>query len=135
MGKHGKTLHDHFDEFVVSIGANLVKDLTPPQTPDNADYLFDSEDVIGEFKFIETERKGDPDIQKKVENKITEWQDSGRLPGVLLGNVIMSNQLPRRLQWELAKIHSKPIRRKLQKANTQIKLTRTLLNRRDAKGL
>lgn len=120
---------------MVSFGGELVKNLIPPQTPDNADYLFRSEEVIAEFKFIKTDRENDPDIQKKVEAKIEAWRDSGRLPGLHYGSFIISNQLPRGLQWELAKIHAKPIRRKIHKANTQIKLTRSLLNLPQAKGL
>ena len=130
--------HDVFDEFVTSFGGLLVRDLLKgiSPVPDNADYLFESEKVIAELKVMELNREDDEKIDAQIQAKFAEWHSSGKLPGTPYGKpLIMSNQLPQRLQWELQTIHSRPIRRLIEKANTQIKLTKRLLQIEEAKGL
>src|SRR6266496_6478111 len=100
--KRRKDYHDVFDEFVVSLGGRLVRDSFENKSslPDNADYFFEPEKVIGELKVMETDRKDSEAIQKKIEAKFEEWFSSGKLPGVPYGKpTIQSDKLPQELQW------------------------------------
>jgi len=134
----GDVLHAQFDTFVPLVGGVLVRDLiTPgPNDPDNADYFFQEDAIVAELKVLETDRTQDDSIDVKVQAKFAEWQASGRLPGIAYGApVVPSTALPQRLQWELQRIHSEPIRRLIKKANTQIKQTKLDLEQPAAKGL
>jgi hypothetical protein len=131
-----QNFHGQFDKFVTQFGGRLIRDMIGSKSPsfDNADYLF--EGVIAELKVIETNRDGDEAIQAKLQARFDEWLQSGKLSDIAYGKpVIQSDQLPNELQWELQRIHSEPIRRLIQKANKQIRLTKENLQLTDAKGL
>jgi hypothetical protein len=125
-----------FADFVRRYGGEVVEDLVGA-SPDfkNADYLFRSGGVVAELKRLVEDKSEDENIKRKVQQKFDSWISDGTV-GPIYGRVrIQSNTLPEKCQRELMDIYKPPIRRRIIKANKQIKATIDRFRIQNGKGL
>jgi|GEM_PF-6734688 len=60
----------HWNEFVLSVGGELVSPLIKRQSVKNADYIFPAAKVVAELKIIETEMAHSEEMLAKVDAAI-----------------------------------------------------------------
>ena len=123
--------------FVRSFGGQVVADLFGP-SPDflNADYFFPRDDVIAELKCVTEDKSGDEGLQEKLQQLFDRCVDRGLLPEPGPGwHVFETKNAPLKVQREVYALFGRSIKRRLDKANKQIKRTREQLKRPDARGL
>jgi len=110
-----------FEGFVIKFGGELVRNLiSNVNPPKNADYLFRSPLVLAELKIVERDAFTSEDGEK-LEKLIQSWIRQ-RLIGPIFGTPqIELRKLPPQCQQEWMKIHTRPWKRKLGDANSQIK--------------
>lgn len=126
------------NRFVCVFGGQLVTDVIGTLSPPfpNADYWFDSENIIAELKCLSEDKTSDPAMHAAINKLFNHFIDSGQMPDPGPGIFrVQSKRCPWAFQQELYKIFARPIKRRLHKANQQIKATRKYLNRPDAHGL
>ena len=136
MAIHIGDIEAKFNKVVCQIGGDLVQNRLLSKSPgfENADYVFDKENVIAELKVLRKNPSLESELQKKIQAKFNKWMDQGKL--VFYGQVRMeSNNLPEEMQWELLRIYSEPVRRVIKKANKQIRETKNQLKMPNAQGL
>lgn len=117
------------------MGGDLVQNRLGTKSPDfeNADYVFSKENIITELKILEKDPSVDVELQKKIQATFNKWEKQGIL---VFGNGhVESKDLPVKMQWELARIYSEPVRRVIKKANRQIRDTKDRLKMTTARGL
>jgi hypothetical protein len=122
------------DMFVQEFGGKLIRELIPNVNPDkNADYLFDSPLVVAELKCVE---RGGFTIEDKakLDELAKDWMRRGLIQ-VFGRTVINLRNVPVECQREWMKIHLAPWKRKLERANAQIKQTKLTFNVTSACGL
>jgi hypothetical protein len=124
--------------FVAQSGGTLVSDLLS-KSPDieNADYLFRPDGlppVVAELKCL-TEDHGDLDYNKKIGVLYAEWIDRGLVPDHRGRSTIESEALPEECRAELFELIGRRLRKIVNKASRQIRLTKEHLGIPDAKGL
>jgi hypothetical protein len=127
-----------FDSFVESFGGELVRAALPSNTnlPLNADYFFRSRTIVAELKCLEKDYLRKEQIGKKVEAMFYKWAKQGRLrPEHFVGNRVHINSLGEDCAMEVFKLYFKPIKRAVEKANRQIRVTKEYFGLADAKGL
>ena len=131
-----KDIEREFNKVVCQIGGDLVKNRLPPRSPsfENADYVFDKENVIVELKILQKDPLIESELQNKIQSKFDKWINEGKL--IIYGQVcVESKSLPEKMQWELLRIYSEPVRRVIKKANRQIRDTKDQLKMPNAQGL
>jgi len=136
MTMHIKDIEGEFNKVVLQIGGDLVRNRLPSKSPDfeNADYVFDKENVIAELKILQKDPSIESELDKKIQAKFDKWMDQGKL--VIYGLArVESKNLPAKMQWELLRIYSEPVRRVIKKANRQIRDTKDRLKMSNAQGL
>ena len=129
-----------FDQCVRAIGGTCLDDVltSDSKAPENADYFFESENVIAELKRLAKDPMADPAIKEKIQGLYNSWVRAGLVmprkePGKLTLN---TRDLPRSCAIELLGVLKKQLDEAyVKKSNNQIKSTKKLLNRPDAKGL
>jgi hypothetical protein len=101
----------------------------------NADYIFDNENIIAELKILEVDSLSEREIDTKIRKIFSKWMQSGEL--IVYGSLknVPSADLPEKLQWELQRVYSEPMRRVIKKANKQIRDTKKHFGVPAAKGL
>lgn len=122
-----------FDSFVYSAGGQRITDLiTDPPDFSNADYYFDRDEVIVEFKILKTEFASTPTHLQKFERLFAEWLADGRLTN----EVCLGLKPPPEA---FVRAHMSIIREQIEgitkKANRQIKETKARLDLNDSQGL
>lgn len=125
------------NRFVREFGGQLVLDVVGPNPSfANADYWFDRENVVAELKCLSEDKSQDPRLHAAIQKLFDSFVDSGRIadPGVGVFRVD-SKDCPIEFQRAVYKILARPIKRRLDKANRQIKATRRKLGIDDAYGL
>jgi hypothetical protein len=123
--------------YVKAFGGQLGLDLFG-HSPDfaNADYVFPQDNVIAELKCLTDDKSEDEDLQKKLEELFELAIRNGHIPDPGPGRVLMETKgTPLAFQRQVYKLISKSLKRRLAKANKQIKQTKARLNRPDALGL
>jgi hypothetical protein len=125
-----------FTQFIRNFGGQVIEDKHGTTLPfKNADYYFENEGIVAELKRLELNQEEDPNTQDKIQAKFNEWIESGVI-GPVYGTVkINSKILPERCQIELLDLFASPLRKRIQKANKQIKETIEHFNPKDPKGL
>jgi hypothetical protein len=125
-----------FADFVRSFGGEVLEDAHGTSLSfSNADYVFHSENVIGELKRLVDNKDKNEDIQAKVQAKFDRWMLDGTI-GPIYGRVVVnSHSLPERCQRELIDLFKPALQKRILKANKQIKQTASFLGLNDAKGL
>jgi hypothetical protein len=126
MGRHVK-----------SFGGQLGLDLFG-HNPDfaNADYVFPQDNVVAELKCLTDDKSEDEDLQKKLEELFETAIKRGFIPNPGPGRVVLETKgTPLEFQREVYAVISRSIKRRLAKANKQIKQTKARLNMSNAQGL
>ena len=123
--------------YVKAFGGQLGMDLFG-HSPDfaNADYVFPQDNVIAELKCLTDDKSEDEDLQKELEELFESAIRKGHMSDPGPGRVLMETKgTPLAFQRQVYKVISKSLKRRLAKANKQIKQTKARLNRPDALGL
>lgn len=131
-------IENEFDAFIPSVGGRRVIDIlgTPPDAPNNADYLFDQAGVIAELKCLQENKLEDDGFNQKLWAQLRAWRKEGY-------NISVSNEgwratsrnLPQHCSKIILELYAKSIRKRILKANKQIKKTKEKLSRPNHKGL
>ncbi len=123
--------------YVKAFGGQLGLDLFG-HNPDfaNADYVFPQDNVVAELKCLSEDKSEDEDLQKKLEELFELAIKRGFIPDPGPGrHVLGSNGTPIEFQREVYAVVARSIKRRLAKANKQIKQTKARLNLPNARGL
>ncbi len=133
-------IEDAIDEVVQSIGGDLVEDLLPKDAsrPLNADYVFQSDNVIAELKRLVKDVSEDPAYQKTLQKMFDDFVREGLWtpPPSPTGKVVVNiRDLPKECAYRWIDILKPRVEQIIKKASKQIKSTKNLLNMPNAKGL
>ncbi len=133
-------IEDAIDEVVQSIGGDLVEDLLPKNAnrPLNADYVFQSDNVIAELKRLAKDISEDPAYQKALQKMFDDFAREGLYippPSPTSRVVVQARELPEECAYRWIDLLKPKIEQHVRKASKQIKSTKNLLNMPDAKGL
>jgi hypothetical protein len=124
-----------FNAIVKSCGGMLVSDIVGPSPSfSNTDYIFHSQQVIGELKCLTEDKSKDPVISGKLKNLWSKWK-SQHFVVRDAPNSLDFSRLPNEHQTQMYKVMGEPIRRQIQKANKQIRETKEELNLPDYRGV
>lgn len=137
MTKHIIDIEGEFNKVIKDIGGDLVINRLPQESPnfENADYVFEKENVIIELKILQKNYSEDEETQKKIQAKFDKWMNESKRAFYGKSMVVQSDALPKKLQWELSRIYSEPVRRAIKKANRQIRETKKHLKMHEALGM
>ena len=126
-----------WDEFVAVIGGELVRNLLPGDPPiRNADYLFRADGVVCEMKTMRKDLLRSADIQAKLDKLYHRWAAQGLVPPIPAGRQkVDSKTLPEKCQIQWMNVLKRPLKEAVEKANKQIKQTKSHLDLPDARGL
>jgi hypothetical protein len=125
-----------FAGFVRTFNGEVVEDIVGT-SPDfkNADYIFRGLGVVAELKRLSDDKAEDKKLQAKIQAKFEAWMDGGTI-GPAWGQInIKSSALPPHCRHELMSLYRPSIRRRIAKANLQIKQTKEKFGMESAKGL
>jgi hypothetical protein len=124
-----------FDSIIGSCGGIRVDNIVGPSPPfRNADYLFHEHRVVAELKCLEEDKTHDPNLAEKLGRIWIKWRQKGFVSGKTPSRIDWRT-LPKNCQMDMYKIVGKPIQKKIQKANIQIRETKAALNLGDYTGL
>jgi len=128
-----------FDNCVRAIGGLCLDDiLAADPGVRNADYFFESDDVIAELKRLSKDPLADAVVKEKLQRLYDSWVREGLLPPAKTSGKVTLNmrELPRNCAIEALGILKKQFDDAyVRGANDQIKSTKKLLGRPNAKGL
>lgn len=113
----------HWNEFVQTAGGQLISPLIKRDGVQNADYVFPAAQVIAELKVLETEFADAPGMRARIEGLAEKY------PGVDPDDP--AQPLRREILLEL----KKPLQRIINKANRQIRETKSELGLPDHRGV
>ena len=121
---------------VRSLGGVVLEDSYGTSLPfKNSDYYFPSIGVAAELKRLVLDQESDPIAQGKIQSKFSQWIEDGTV-GPVYGRVVVdSKTLPEKCQIELLDCFSGPLRKRISKANKQLKETLDHFKPADPKGL
>ncbi len=122
-------------EVVRDYGGVVLEDKLPKSPNfDNADYVFHFEKIVAELKCLTEDNVDSPNNQFKVNELIKQWHNEGKIKTT---NIDENNwgELPKELQTKIYEITTKSIKRRVQKANVQIRETKRALRLDDYSGL
>jgi hypothetical protein len=100
----------------------------------NADYIFHQSKVIGELKRLDEDKSEDPEMKQKLGELWMNWCERGLVQGPT-PPLIDSKQVPPACQHEMIRTMGESIRRRIKKANAQIKATKAAMNHPDYRGM
>jgi len=118
-----------FADFIRSRGGEVLQDtLGTSANFANADYLFRSAGVVAELKRLVEDKRADESIRAKINGMVHRWMNEGRI-GPIYGTVqLQSKYLSQACQREIIEIFVTPLRRRILKANRQIRANGTYLS-------
>lgn len=121
---------------VVKKCGGVVLDEILPKVRDfqNADYIFHESKVIAELKRLDEDKSEDPAMKKKLGELWTSWCERGLVHGPT-PPLIDSKKVPTQCQHEMMRTMGESIRRRIKKANAQIKATKAAMNHPDYRGM
>ena len=124
-----------FAELVRDHGGVVLDDKLP-KSPDfeNADYVFHFEKIVAELKCLTEDNIYSRENQAKANLLIQEWYDAGKIKTTKIDDQAW-DELPRELQNKIFEVTTKSIKRRIQKANAQIRETKQALRLDDYLGL
>ena len=121
------------NEFIVSCGGDLVSSLVGPSPGfENADYVFERDQVIIELKSIETDWPMDATFGREIKDLWLRFQLLGKVSNEDLET---GRDVPGEVRRPFLNLLKKPLKRILKKANRQIRQTRARLGRDHDSGL
>jgi hypothetical protein len=125
-----------FGDFVKSFGGSPISEIVGASLPfANADYLFRNELVVAELKCMEKDVLADQRYQADISDAAERWIRDGKIPPFAGTVKIQTANLPADCQREFFQILRKPLHGAIEKANRQIRETKSHQNLPDAKGL
>lgn len=130
-------IEKEFDSFISTIGGQRVDEIVG-KSPNfgNADYIFDEDEIVIELKCLQDNKLNDKEITKKITKVCNKWRARGY--DIKLSNdgwrATVSN-LPQGCSNEILKIYAKPIKKRIIKANKQIRETKKELDRDKHQGI
>src|SRR6267143_2103314 len=125
-----------FDQCVRAAGGQRVQEIVGSSPNfDNADYLFQSNNVVAEFKSLQKDFLTAPDVQMKMHQMFNRWVDDGQIAPQYGEAIIRTDQLPIDCARQLIAVFKDPLEQPLKKANKQISKTKQHLPCLDAVGL
>jgi hypothetical protein len=130
-------IEEEFNRFVSLAGGKKVSELIGLNpTFDNADYIFNSDEILVELKCLEDNKLNDKAINEKILRLYGKWKAEGYNISLVNNEwrATVSN-LPKELSLQILKIYAKPIRKRIIKANKQIKGTKKALQCEHYKGV
>ncbi len=130
-------VEEFFNEFVEYFGGSLVSKLIPNQNDKpNADYVFQSPEVIAELKCFRKDLFNNEEDIERLFSFFKNWKDRKLIEeGDEIKLVLGSKNLPTECYKDLINSCIKTIDRAISKANKQIRETKLTLNKPEAKGL
>jgi hypothetical protein len=131
-------IEKEFDKLVPTIGGRRVTEIlgTPPDAPNNADYLFDHVEIIAELKCLQENKLEDTELNHNLWALFKTWRKEGYKIAVSEeGWRATLHNLPQHCAQKILELYAKSIRKRVLKANKQIKQTRKILGRPNHKGL
>ncbi len=119
--QHDFEVETLFNEFVESFGGKRVDSLLPA-SPDfsNADYLFESDNVIAELKCLQADFAAPEVIQKKADRLYRQWLAEGSISPESINDLDL---LPRDKKRKIRALYTNPLKRVIEKANRQLRET------------
>ncbi|WP_309398411.1 hypothetical protein [Cerasicoccus maritimus] len=133
----GVLVEQQFNCFVKEFGGTVLGEHVG-KSPcfSNADYYFEKYNIVAELKTLTQDKSDDPRVQTKLNRLLELWIKDGLIPDPGYGTFKLSTKdLPRQCQDEIYKVFQKPIHRRIDKANKQIRQTKKHLSYPSAKGL
>lgn len=119
-----------------SIGGRRPVEIAPHcQETDNADLVFDSENVVVEIKTLLEDPRERQGAGKKLGEMYNKWVDDGKVPNQLGVIKISTADLPQDCAREFMFYITRRIKSVVRKGNKQIRVLKSNLNMPDAKGL
>jgi hypothetical protein len=97
--------------------------------------VFRDRNVVAELKRLVEDKSEDADIQQKIAVRFRDWMNRGLVPVRYGRSKVESRDLPLECQRELMDIFAASVRRRILKANKQIKSTLSRVGMPDGKGL
>ena len=122
-------------EVVRDYGGVVLEDKLPKSPSfENADYVFHFEKIVAELKCLTEDNVDSVNNQAKVNELVQQWHQEGKIKTTKIDE---SNwrELPKELQTRIYEITTKSIKRRIQKANVQIRETKRALRLDDYNGL
>jgi len=124
-----------FDRIVTESGGELVRDIVGKSPSfENADYVFHRHRLVAELKCLEENKADDIQTQKKFRRLWIAWRQRKLVSGAVPRSY-NSRDLPAICQPEFLAVMGKPIRRRVQKANKQVRETKFALGLPEYKGV
>lgn len=124
-----------FNDLVRDSGGTVVSEKLPySPTFENADYVFHLEKIVAELKCITDDNLHSPANRLKAQKLIDEWYRAGKITSKDTGPIGWS-EMPLDLQNRLYRIFTNNIKRRIAKANRQIRETKKELRLENYTGL
>jgi len=121
-------IEEVFSAVVKKCDGEIVHDTVGPSPPfANADYIFHQSKVVAELKCLKEDKSDDPAMKRRLGDLWLKWQREGLVQGAT-PPTIDSRTLPHACQNEMCRTMGEPIKRCIQKANLQIRATKSALN-------
>lgn len=128
-------IEPEFHQVVRDFGGVVVEDLLGTSLAfQNADYVFHSEKVVAELKCITEDNAFRDENLLKAQHLVTAWHAKGKYASPILDLRDWSN-MPTDLQTELYRVFTRNIKKRVAKANRQVRETKSELRLHDYKGL
>lgn len=125
-----------FTDFIRAYGGEVGGDIFGA-SPDfaNADYVFRSPKVVAELKRLVGDKSEDAEIRQKISSRFRHWVNRGLVPLRYGRFRAQLSDFPLECQREILAIFAAPLRRRILKANKQIKSTLGKLGMSDGQGM
>lgn len=128
-------VEEMFDELVRDHGGIVLKEkLSKSPAFNNADYIFHFEKVVAELKCLTEDNIDSDNNRLKANRLVDEWYNDGKIKTKKI-NESTWLELPKELQNRIYEITTKSVRRRIQKANVQIRETKKELRLTEYNGL
>ncbi|QTN32268.1 hypothetical protein HZ994_07965 [Akkermansiaceae bacterium] len=117
-------IEETFAELVRDSGGVVLEDKLPKSPSfENADYVFHHERLVAELKCLTEDNVNSPNIESKIDALIADWHDQGKIQTKQRDKESW-RKMPQELQTKIYEISTKSIKRRIQKANAQIRETK-----------
>lgn len=128
-------IEETFADLVRDSGGVVLEDKLPKSPSfENADYVFHHERLVAELKCLTEDNVNTPNIESKIDALIADWHDQGKIQTKQRDQESW-RKMPQELQTKIYEISTKSIKRRIQKANAQIRETKRALGLESYQGM
>jgi hypothetical protein len=128
-------VEETLDEVIRDYGGVVLRERLPPSpTFNNADYIFHFEKIVGELKCLNEDNIHSPGNRFRTAELIKEYHDVGKINDCKI-NEKNWNEWPRDLHSKIYEATTRSIKKRIHKADLQIRETKRELKLDDYKGL